>query len=172
MSIESSAIVPGFKLTFGDESNPLLIDGLGCTRIVHPALGPPVIQHPAIRAGRPTSYLDVLYVRETGERLYAHQRVIPCDRDFTDGGARIVKGDLALHQFEVYDPLVYHREVMLLERGRGRPSSFCSYNLDTLREWRDNIFAGLLTIRDLAKLIKVAETSAHRFAHGETLWYV
>lgn len=130
--------------------------------------GPPMIEHPAIRAGRPTSLWDILASFHWQKMMYADTRIVPADRDFSGP----MPDETNQHMFDHVLLPTLHREWTSQVKWRGRPSAFTRFNLDQLVRWRDDVFKGYITIRELARAAEVSEPAAARFAHGETLWYV
>jgi hypothetical protein len=144
-----------------------MIDGRVSYRTTEPTNGPLLFEHPLVRMGRPVSILDLwMAARGDSEPLEWHERYVPIDRDFRVG---ILDGAHRLHRVTIAE---LHAEYAGSLKWRGRPSSFTHFPLDQLVEWRDNFFAGWISIRELAREAAVSEPAAARFVHGETLWYV
>lgn len=155
-------VVPYDQIATGDD---VRINGKACERIIEPTHGPLLIEHKEIRLGRPVSLYDLLAVSlQPGLAAQPYTRYVPADRDFSRPYTHITT------EYVLVKTL--HAEYMAQQHWRGRPSAFTKFRFEDLVSWRDAIFQGTLTIRELARRAGVSEPAAARFAHGETLWYI
>lgn len=156
-------------LDWNADTDEFRLNGIAPTRVSEPPNGPLIVEHKLVLDGRPTSVYDIALAYADQQPVSKWQRTVPVDRDFSRSPMQVLTHPT---MFEAVHHSDLHREFLGTLKWRGRPSSFLHFRLDVLREWRDAVFAGTLTIRDLAKAAKVSEPAAFRFAHGETLWWL
>jgi hypothetical protein len=125
----------------------LIADGLGFADVPINKVGPgvPMVEHPAVNRGRPTSLWDLIWVRKNGPLPADHHALL------YEGKWSVVSND-DLHEAD----------------RRGRPSL---YSWQQARAIRNSYHEGRSTIRDMACMLKTTETTVARIVHGLTYWY-